>query len=72
MRSQGTKETQGINGDATQLQRMLDIAAKLTDGPGVVCPYEHHRGSDWQLTGDHPVRCGVCHPPARGLEVSRV
>lgn len=77
-RSRGTKETQGINGDAAELQRMLDVAARLTGGGADVCPYPRHRGADWRLVigtdgqptvEGSPVTCGVCHPPAAGLEV---
>jgi hypothetical protein len=64
----GTKDTQGINGDAIALQRWLAAAgggsAELTP-----CPYPQHRGTDWQLTPAHPVMCGVCHPPANGLNI---
>lgn len=70
MKSQGTKETQGINGDAAALQHQLDAAlAAAPAGEHSPCPYAGHRGADWQLTTEHPVTCGVCHPPARGLEV---
>lgn len=73
MKSQGTKETQGINGDAAALQRKLDaMIAVAPAGAAAVCPYPRHRGSDWRLTAEHPVRCGVCNPPANGLEVERV
>lgn len=64
MKSHGTKETQGINGDAAALT--------ATTSSGAPCPYECHRGSDWRLSPEHPPRCGVCHPPAGGLEVERV
>lgn len=73
MRSLGTKETQGINGDAARLQRMLEISAAMMDGPADPCPYERHRASDWRLSAEHPVVCGICHPPAAGWEnVERV
>lgn len=71
MKSQGTKETQGINGNAAALQERL---ARVSLGGGVLrapCPYRHHRATDWRLTAGGPVVCGVCHPPAAGLDVTR-
>lgn len=70
MKSQGTKETQGINGDATALQRQLDAAAAALGSDGAPCPYPRHRSTDWRLTAEHPIRCGTCYPPARGIEVA--
>lgn len=64
MKSQGTKETQGINGDAAMLQRKLAAAATATSGDGAPCPYANHRGSDWRLSDEHPLVCGICHPPS--------
>ena len=65
MKSRGTKETQGINGDAANLQRFLDaVPLVVTDAP---CPFAVHRGQDWCLQAGGPVVCGVCHPAARGL-----
>jgi hypothetical protein len=73
MRSQGTKETQGINGDAARLQRKQHAALAFVTDDGDPCPYPHHRITDWRLTLDHVnVVCGVCHPPAKGLHVARV
>jgi hypothetical protein len=64
-RSKGTKETQGINGDATNLQRMLELAAKFGgDRPMDPCPYDRHRSTDWRGSEEHPWVCGICHPPA--------
>jgi hypothetical protein len=31
---------------------------------GDACPYPTHRATDWRLSPDAPVRCGVCSPPA--------
>jgi putative DNA primase/helicase len=33
------------------------------------CPYEHHRPSDWRLADGGPRVCGICHPPAAGIDV---
>jgi hypothetical protein len=71
MRSQGTKDTQGINGDAIALQRLL-AAVPLLAGDGAACPYQDHRRTDWRLCAGGPVVCGVCHPPAAGLDVELV
>lgn len=61
-RSRGTRETQGVNGDAAVLQRWLEAAGA---GDGVTpCPYVRHRVSDWRRSPEHPWVCGVCHPPA--------
>lgn len=72
MRSQGTKETQGINGDAAILQRWAGAVAGgrvRTEAPLEPCPYPHHRGADWRLASGGPIVCGICHPPAAGLDV---
>jgi hypothetical protein len=72
MKSLGTKETQGINGDAARLQHVLDVAARMSGGNEDPCPYPAHRITDWRL-GDSPhVVCGVCHEPAKGLDIERV
>jgi hypothetical protein len=71
VKSQGTKDTQGINGDAIALQRWLAAAVPLLAGDGAACPYDGHRLTDWRLAGG-PVVCGVCHPPAAGLDVELV
>lgn len=70
-RSLGTHATQGINGDATTLQKWLDIAMRFA-GPPEVCPYPRHRRTDWRLKGGGPVVCGTCHPPAGGLDIKRL
>jgi hypothetical protein len=64
MRSEGTRETQGINGDAAAYSRQLDTIARYVTGPGSVCPYPSHRDTDWLKTDVGIVYCGVCHPPA--------
>jgi hypothetical protein len=70
-RSQGTAATQGVNGDAILLQRRLAaVPAALLDGAAAPCPYPDHRPSDWRLTAGGPLVCGVCHPPATGLDVT--
>lgn len=68
MRSQGTKETQGINGDAAGLQRWMEVVAtSVPTGTIAACPYPRHRRADWRLAAGGPVMCGLCHPPAEGL-----
>lgn len=68
-RSLGTKETQGINGDAAALQRKFAaMAAASTGTTADPCPYEHHRETDWRLVDSPHVVCGACHPPAKTLE----
>lgn len=62
MRSQGTKATQGINGDAAALQRRMTEAARFVRKLEP-CPYERHRPTDW-VTPTSQVTCGICHPPA--------
>jgi hypothetical protein len=71
VRSQGTHDTQGINGRAIGLQRVLAaVDLRLcSDDP---CPYDVHRATDWRLRAGGPVVCGVCHPPAAGLDVELV
>jgi hypothetical protein len=32
------------------------------------CPYERHRPSDWRLADGGPRVCGICHPPAAGID----
>jgi hypothetical protein len=72
MKSQGTKETQGINGDAAALQRRLAAVAASSGGGAIKpCPYPYHRATDWRLAQGGPIVCGVCHPPASGLDVTR-
>lgn len=64
MRSQGTKETQGINGDARNLSKWLAAApASSSAALSEPCPYPHHRPADW-ITPKTVLTCGVCHPPA--------
>jgi len=43
-------------------------AAALALGRLPTCPYPAHRETDWRL-GDGPLVCGVCHPPAPGLDM---
>ncbi len=63
MKSQGTKETQGINGDAAALQRQMGAVLKFAGRIGEPCAYERHRPTDW-VTPESQVTCGICHPPA--------
>lgn len=70
MRSQGTRATQGINGDAAALVRAYDVALTFAAAgrelPAQPCPYPRHRGLGLDWTGDGPrLVCGYCHPPAR-------
>lgn len=44
------------------------VPAGFEIGP---CPYCAHRGDDWQLASGGPMVCGVCHPPAPGLDIRR-
>lgn len=67
----GTKSTQGINGEAALLKRFTNAVA-VTGGPAAPCPYDEHRATDWQLAEGGPRTCGICHPPARGLNVTQV
>lgn len=67
-RRDGTKATQGINGEAAALQRFGGAVMAYASSSSV-CPYPGHRGRDWRLAAGGPVVCGVCHPPARGLAV---
>lgn len=70
MKSLGTKETQGINGDAAALQRRMDSALAAVGAVQTgACAYPRHRGSDWRLAAGGPLVCGVCHPPAPGLDI---
>jgi hypothetical protein len=80
MKSQGTKETQGINGDAALLQHKLEAAAGVITRDSEPCPYPDHRPTDWRLkiqTDGTPAdegsrwTCGACYPPASGLDVER-
>jgi hypothetical protein len=70
MRSEGTRQTQGINGDAAALVRKYDVALSFAAAgrelPAQPCPYPRHRdlGRDWPADGGRLV-CGYCHPPAR-------
>lgn len=54
---------------AEALSRWLDAALTAAAGDLGACSYPAHRGTDWRLTAEHPVVCGVCHPPAAGLAV---
>ena len=51
-------------------------AEEITPGPtptgAAPCAYPRHRGREWRLAAGGPVRCGVCSPPAAGLEVVRL
>lgn len=71
----GTKDTQGINGEAALLQR-FGGAVMAFAGSADLCPYPAHRPTDWRLKGERASErlptCGVCHPPARGLEVELI
>ena len=71
-RSKGTKGTQGVNGDAALLSKQLDAAARFV-GELQPCPYQRHRslGTDGLNAGGRVI-CGVCRPPAHGVEVRRV
>lgn len=70
-RSRGTKATQGINGDAANLQRWMSAGASVEAGTFAIrteaCQYPHHRRSDW-VTPESQLICGVCHPPAAEYE----
>lgn len=72
MKSKGTKQTQGINGDAAALQSKMDTALKYSGISEDSCPYPAHRQTDWRLEDQVLVVCGVCHPPARGLRFIRI
>lgn len=63
MKSQGTKQTQGVNGDAAALQQQLEKAARATLGDGNPCPFPRHRPTDW-VTPISQLTCGICHPAA--------
>lgn len=63
MKSRGTKETQGINGDAAALQNRLAAMARRGGQIGAPCSYSRHRSTDW-ITPESQVVCGICHPPA--------
>ena len=61
----------GINPNARAFGGWLGpLAARFVTGEP--CPYPDHRETDWRLVSGGPVACGVCHPPARGLDVERV
>lgn len=67
MKSQGTKETQGINGDAAALAARDTGALRLVvnqSGPMPPCSYPAHRATDWRLDQPgSPAVCGICHAP---------
>jgi hypothetical protein len=71
VKSQGTKETQGINGDAAALGRREDAAlAALGDVELKPCAYERHRGLGLDYDNDGGLTiCGCCHP--RSTEAAR-
>jgi hypothetical protein len=54
---------------APRFSRWKDAPAWASDQP---CRYQRHRRTDWQLRAGGPVVCGVCHPPAPGLDVEDV
>lgn len=62
------KFDQEIRGKGIARSSMGALAA-LGDIQLPVCPYDRHRLHDWRLAAGGPVVCGVCHPPAPGLEV---
>lgn len=67
MNRQGTKLTQGINGQAAQLQRQLDSALNTTLRSKIVyepCGYETHRPHH-AVWADGPLICTACHPNPR-------
>jgi hypothetical protein len=63
-RSKGTKETQGINGDAARLGDRMAAALAVVGVTGDPCPYPRHRETDWRTGPEKHWTCGVCHPPA--------
>lgn len=66
----GTKSTQGINGEAALLGRFNGAVSNIPlIGTAQPCPYDHHRTSDWRLSAGGPTVCGICHPPAAGLDM---
>jgi hypothetical protein len=72
----GTKDTQGVGNDVTAHRRMTAAAMRATSRTLTPCPMPAHRPSDWRLRSGPgraagPVVCGVCHPPAPGLNIAR-
>jgi GrpB-like predicted nucleotidyltransferase (UPF0157 family) len=72
---QGTRATQGVNGEAGLLQRQQAAALKVVplDGSGAEqgdpCGYERHRATDWTCADTGFIVCGVCHPPGVPADV---
>jgi hypothetical protein len=62
----------GTNPGARRLQEQQSAVLGMVDDTPAICPYDHHRPTDWRLAEGHIAVCGVCHPPAAGLEVVRL
>jgi hypothetical protein len=56
----------GTNPAARRLQERQDVALAHLGADPAICPYEHHRPSDWTGAQSGKRICGVCHPPAKG------
>jgi hypothetical protein len=65
--------------DPSTAQLLGKKATALAEGPlgllrglpAPVCRYEHHRPTDWRPRGSVVRVCGICHPPAEGLDIVR-
>lgn len=56
-------------GTARSSSGAVDLALELV-GELPACPYDRHRSTDWRLAEGGPVVCGICHPPAPGLDTA--